>query len=124
MVKREAKIGYRLQGLEEKRQTTSQKQIYQFGKSIYSLLEELRTVEDQVLSILAGTRGHLDTIAVSEVRRFEREMLTFFQEEKAELRSRLSEGGKFTDELREELEAVIVEFRDRFLADNPEAKAA
>ena len=32
-------------------------------------------VEEQVVAIFAGTRGYLDTIAVKDVVRFEREML-------------------------------------------------
>jgi F-type H+-transporting ATPase subunit alpha len=34
-------------------------------------------VEEQVVVLLAGTRGHLDEIPVGDVRRFEKELLEF-----------------------------------------------
>src|SRR3954449_2948977 len=37
------------------------------------------SVQDQVISLYAGTRGHLDPVPVPDVRRFESELLTWFR---------------------------------------------
>src|SRR5258707_5478965 len=42
-------------------------------------------VEDQVVAIFAGTRGYLDTVAVSDVGRFESSMLSAIQSARPEL---------------------------------------
>ncbi|MGH9279608.1 MAG: F0F1 ATP synthase subunit alpha, partial [Acidimicrobiales bacterium] len=42
-------------------------------------------VEEQVISIYAGTRGHLDDIPVGDVRRFEDELLDFMRTRRPEL---------------------------------------
>src|SRR5438132_341346 len=42
-------------------------------------------VEEQVISLYAGTRGYLDPVAVAEVRRFEIELLTWFRTRHADI---------------------------------------
>jgi F-type H+-transporting ATPase subunit alpha len=68
-------------------------------------------VEEQVVSIFAGTRGYLDDIPVADVRRFETELLDFMR----------SRNGSLLDELRtsgvpESLCDVITSFKSQFLA--------
>jgi F-type H+-transporting ATPase subunit alpha len=79
-------------------------------------------IEDQVLSILAGTGGALDTLKVSHVRRFEREIHRYFQEEVADVRSAIVEVGKISDELRAKIDAGFATVLERFVAENPDAK--
>ncbi len=81
-------------------------------------------VQDQVFSIIAGTRGHLDPIAVSHVRTFEAEMIRYFQEEASDVRDELAAASKLTDDLNQKIDSGIIAIRDRFLADNPEAATA
>jgi F-type H+-transporting ATPase subunit alpha len=68
-------------------------------------------VEEQVVSIFAGTRGHLDDIPVNEVRRFERELLEFMR----------TRHGSLLDELRtgavpDALGDAIGAFKQEFVA--------
>ncbi len=42
-------------------------------------------VEKQVVSIYTGTKGYLDDIPVEDVRRFEREFLSFMEAEHADI---------------------------------------
>ena len=71
--------------------------------------------------LLLADREH--EIAVSHVREFEAELLRYFQEEQSDLRDQLATG-KYSDELRDAVDAAITSFRDRYLAEVPEAKAA
>src|SRR5436853_35456 len=66
----------------------------------YRLVELLKqplnspmAVEEQVVSIFAGTRGYLDDIPVADVRRFERELLEFMRTRNASLLDELRTGG-------------------------------
>ncbi len=47
-------------------------------------------VTDQVLSIYAGTSGHLDEVPVNRVREWEADFLTFMQDQKPEVRDQLA----------------------------------
>jgi F-type H+-transporting ATPase subunit alpha len=68
-------------------------------------------VVDQVLSIYAGTRGHLDEVKREEVADWEKGFLTFVREQAAELRSRLEETKALDDETERLLEAAIAEYK-------------
>ncbi len=50
-------------------------------------------VEEQVVSIFSGTKGYLDDIAVSDVGRFERELLEFMRSRHSGLLGDLRTGG-------------------------------
>jgi F-type H+-transporting ATPase subunit alpha len=50
-------------------------------------------VEEQVVSIFAGTNGYLDDIPVSDVRRFEAELLDYMRTRKSELMSTIRSTG-------------------------------
>ncbi|HMO10238.1 MAG TPA: F0F1 ATP synthase subunit alpha [Actinotalea sp.] len=71
-------------------------------------------VQDQVAAIWAGTKGKLDAIPVSEVRRFEREMLEHLRRN-TEVLSSIAETGKLDEETEEALGAAIDEFAAGFL---------
>ncbi len=71
-------------------------------------------VFDQVLMIFAGTRGHLDKIAVGDVARWEVAFLTFMRDQKPEVREMLVEKNDMNDEIAEALEAAIAEFQPQF----------
>ena len=59
-------------------------------------------IEDQVVSIFAGTKGFLDDLPVSGVAAFEHEMLKHFRDEYSELLTEIKEG-VISDELAERL---------------------
>ncbi len=69
-------------------------------------------VEEQVVSIWAGTRGHLDGIDVSDVGRFESELLDWFQTRHAEVLADISASGKIADE--DAFDASIAAFAEQF----------
>src|SRR5487761_2128431 len=54
-------------------------------------------VEEQIVSIYAGTRGWLDTVPVSDVRRFEAELMTTFRAQHADLLEQIRSKGTLPD---------------------------
>ncbi|WP_221585737.1 F0F1 ATP synthase subunit alpha [Microbacterium sp. G2-8] len=66
-------------------------------------------VEDQVVSIWAGTNGKLDTIEVEDVLRFERELLEYMRRN-TEVLTKLRESGKLEDDVVADMEAAIDKF--------------
>ncbi len=66
---------------------------------------------DQVLSIYAGTRGHLDDVKRDEVASWEASFLTFVKDQVPELRNRIIESNELDDESERQLEAAIAEFK-------------
>ncbi|SDS30669.1 F0F1 ATP synthase subunit alpha [Paraoerskovia marina] len=71
-------------------------------------------VEDQVVSIWAGTNGHLDDVPVEDVRRFESEYLDHLRRSTSVLTD-IASTGKLEDSTTEALVASIDEFRQGFL---------
>ncbi|MBI3468128.1 MAG: F0F1 ATP synthase subunit alpha [Planctomycetes bacterium] len=71
-------------------------------------------VTDQVLSIYAGTHGHLDQIPASQVSRWEQEFLRFMREQKSEVRNRIMETRKLDAQTEQLLEAAIREFQVQY----------
>ena len=69
-------------------------------------------VEEQVVSIWAGTRGHLDGVALEDVRRFEAELLDWFRTREAEQLAAVAETGKVADE--DAFEAAVAAFAEQF----------
>jgi F-type H+-transporting ATPase subunit alpha len=72
-------------------------------------------VEDQVISIFAGTRGFLDDLPVEQVLPFEEGLLKFIKSNKPEIRQELSDKKEISKELEEKLRAAIKEFKDTFV---------
>jgi F-type H+-transporting ATPase subunit alpha len=68
---------------------------------------------DQVMSIYAGTQGHLDDVPRSDVSRWETAFLTFVRERKPELRAGLEKEQKLTAKLEADLQAAIAEFKEK-----------
>jgi F-type H+-transporting ATPase subunit alpha len=71
-------------------------------------------VEEEVVSIWAGTSGELDSVAVEDVRKFEAEFLDYLRREKSGLLEAIRETGKFADETRAGLEEAINTFKQQF----------
>ncbi len=71
-------------------------------------------VEKQVISIFAGTSGLIDDIPVSEVRRFEADLLAWFEGRHAGMLDQIRETGQLPDE--ELLRRAIEEFKTVFAA--------
>ncbi|HTT87835.1 MAG TPA: F0F1 ATP synthase subunit alpha, partial [Acidimicrobiales bacterium] len=71
-------------------------------------------VEDQVVVIYAGTNGWVDDIPVSEVRRFESEMLAFLHANHADLLAGIRSTGAAPDEA--DLKKALEAFKGSFVA--------
>ena len=76
-------------------------------------------VEEQVVSIFAGTKGYLDDIAVSDVRRFESELLDHMRARHGSVLSDLR-----TKKVGDDLGAIVQAFKDGFVAANAAARKA
>ncbi|MCA2241121.1 MULTISPECIES: F0F1 ATP synthase subunit alpha [Mycobacterium] len=73
-------------------------------------------VEEQVISIFLGTGGHLDSVPVEDVRRFETELLDHMRASEEKILSGIRDTQKLSDEAAEELEKVINNFKKGFAA--------
>lgn len=70
----------------------------------------------EVLSIFAGINGFLDSIDVSEVQTYEKQMLAFFDSDKKDLLAEIATGKKMSQELQDKLKAALGEFEKRYKA--------
>ncbi|WP_432520917.1 F0F1 ATP synthase subunit alpha [Kineococcus sp. SYSU DK006] len=72
------------------------------------------SLEEQVVSIWAGTTGQLDSIEVSDVSRFEREFLDHVKREHPDLMAGIRESKQFSDGAKEELKKAVDTFKQQF----------
>jgi len=79
-------------------------------------------IEKQVLVIFAGTNGYLDSIDVSEVERFQRDMLAFADTHSGALLHKIATKKAIDDEIREGLKKTLSEFKERFTAGTAAAR--
>jgi F-type H+-transporting ATPase subunit alpha len=93
---------------------TTQKMLAR-GSRLTELLKQPQfsplTVEEQVVSIFAGTRGYLDTIAVKDVVRFERELLSSIRAKNADILDAI----RTDKELKKETEAKLASALEQFV---------
>jgi F-type H+/Na+-transporting ATPase subunit alpha len=73
-------------------------------------------VEKEVLVIFAGTNGYLDAIDVSEIERFQRDLLAFADAHSGALLNKIATKKAIDDEIREGLKKTLSEFKERFTA--------
>jgi len=75
---------------------------------------EHATMEDQVISIFAGTHGFVDDLPVEAVRRFEQGLLVFVHERYAGVPQKIKASGVLDEETGRELTAALDEFKKGF----------
>jgi F-type H+-transporting ATPase subunit alpha len=73
-------------------------------------------VVDQVLTIYAGTKGHLDDVPIAEVRAWEEGFLGFVRQHKPGLWKTLDERKDVSAEVEAEIVSAIKEFKGRYAA--------
>ncbi|MFP4168394.1 MAG: F0F1 ATP synthase subunit alpha [Desulfonatronovibrionaceae bacterium] len=73
-------------------------------------------VEEQVVSLFAGTKGYMDDLEVEQVSKFERELLEFLRNQKPEVLSEIREKEDMDDEMAKKVGAAIDEFKKGFKA--------
>src|SRR6266540_774807 len=71
------------------------------------------SVENQVISIFAGTNGYLDDVPVNKVRQFEEELLEYVKREQAQIQRDIVAKGKLDDELTAELKKMLAAFKSK-----------
>lgn len=79
------------------------------------------SVAEQVISIYAGTNGHLDDVAVKEVQRFEKELLQYVHDKHSSLISDLTATPALSDEITERIVAAVKEFKTVYKPATPAA---
>ncbi|AEH11122.1 MULTISPECIES: F0F1 ATP synthase subunit alpha [Protofrankia] len=72
------------------------------------------SVEREVVSIWAGTTGHLDEVPIGDIRRFESEFLEFVERTQPGLFKTIRETGKLDDDTLAALEHLIAKFKTEF----------
>ena len=95
--------------------TVSQAQLdrgYRLTELLKQGLNSPLVVEEQVVLIWAGTRGHLDAVEVSDVNRFEVEVLNWFRTRHSDVLADIRASGKIADE--DAFDALVVAFAEQF----------
>ncbi|MGH3833054.1 MAG: F0F1 ATP synthase subunit alpha [Pseudonocardiaceae bacterium] len=78
-------------------------------------------VEEQVVSIFLGTRGHLDDVAVADVRRFEADFLTELRRHHQGILDAIRESKQFSSDTEQQLVDAVTEFKKQFAAEDGSA---
>jgi F-type H+/Na+-transporting ATPase subunit alpha len=88
------------------------------GQRLMELLKqgqgEPYPVEQEVAAIFLGTFGHLDSVPVEDVRRFESEFLEHLQRNGSEILSEIRDTGKLEDDNQKRLADAVAEFKKSF----------
>jgi F-type H+-transporting ATPase subunit alpha len=71
-------------------------------------------VEEQVVSIYAGTNGFLDAIPVNRVTDYEEQMLSYMRHEHGAVLKDIASTGKFEDDVRDKVKAALETFAKQF----------
>ncbi|TWF78787.1 ATP synthase F1 subcomplex alpha subunit [Pseudonocardia hierapolitana] len=90
------------------------------GARLVELLKQAQyqpfPVEEQVVSIFLGTRGHLDSVPVADVRRFETDFLDHVRRNHDGIFGEIRDTGKLSDELADRIADVVKGFKQEFTA--------
>jgi F-type H+/Na+-transporting ATPase subunit alpha len=88
------------------------------GERLVELLKQPQNhpmpVEQQVVSIFLGTKGHLDSVPTGDVRRFETEFLDHVRGSHEDILDEIRESKKLSDDVAEKLTDVINDFKKGF----------
>ncbi|HZU49936.1 MAG TPA: F0F1 ATP synthase subunit alpha [Mycobacterium sp.] len=97
----------------------TQKQLNR-GERLVELLKQPQNqpmpVEEQVISIFLGTGGHLDSVPVEDINRFESEFLDHVRSSEEGILKEIRESREFSDELADKVTEVVNEFKKGFAA--------
>ncbi len=79
-------------------------------------------VEEQVVSIFLGTRGHLDDVAVADVRRFESDFLTTVRSHHQGILDTIRDTKQFSEDTEQQVVDAVTEFTKQFATENGSAQ--
>ena len=71
-------------------------------------------VEDQVVAIFLGTKGHLDSVPVEDVQRFEAEFLEHVKATNGDLLEEIRSSKKLSEEAEDKLASIVDDFKKGF----------
>jgi F-type H+-transporting ATPase subunit alpha len=90
------------------------------GERLVELLKQRQyqpmPVEEQVVSIFLGTGGHLDSVPVEDVRRFETELLDHMRASEEKFLAGIRDSQKLSEEGENQLTEIIKNFKKGFAA--------
>ncbi|OBH01265.1 MULTISPECIES: F0F1 ATP synthase subunit alpha [unclassified Mycobacterium] len=90
------------------------------GERLVELLKQRQyqpmPVEEQVVSIFLGTGGHLDSVPVEDVRRFETELLDHMRASEEKFLAGIRDSQKLSEEGENQLTEIIKKFKKGFAA--------
>ncbi len=69
---------------------------------------------EQVMSLFAGTRGHLDDVPIKAVSQWEKDYLQFIRDKHSSLLTEITDKGDLTDEITQRILGVIKEFKSGY----------
>ncbi|MGH3823219.1 MAG: F0F1 ATP synthase subunit alpha [Pseudonocardiaceae bacterium] len=96
---------------------TSRRQLER-GARLTELLKQAQyapvSVEEQVVSIFLGTRGHLDDVAVTDVRRFESDFLTDIRRHHSDILDTIRESKQFSEDTEKQVVDAVTAFKKQF----------
>ena len=88
------------------------------GARLYELLKQPQyspvPVEQQVLTIFLGTKGHYDDVPIEDTARFNAELLEHIRHKHDDILAEIRETGKWSDELAERVVSITAEFKKSF----------
>jgi len=94
------------------------------GARLYEVLKQPQyspvPVEQQVLTVWLGTKGHFDDVPVEDVGRFNQELLESIRHKHDDILAEIRDKGKWTDELAERVAAAAAEFKKSFTTSSGE----
>ncbi|MHA7649513.1 F0F1 ATP synthase subunit alpha [Mycobacterium sp. ML4] len=103
---------------------TSKKQLSR-GERLVELLKQPQfsplPVEEQVVSIFLGTGGHLDSVPVEDVKRFEAELLDHMRASEEKFLEGIRSSGKLGEDDEQKLTEIINKFKKGFAATGGES---
>jgi F-type H+/Na+-transporting ATPase subunit alpha len=81
-------------------------------------------VEKQVLILFAGTNGYVDDLPVDQCRPFEAELYRYTENTHPGILTEIREKKAIDDQLKERIQALLKEFKERFVAERGKAARA
>jgi F-type H+-transporting ATPase subunit alpha len=72
------------------------------------------SLAEQVVSIFAGTQGHLDDLPVNDVLRFEKDLMKHIHGEFPEVLKEMTDTGELSSDLSGTLSKIITDFKTQF----------
>ena len=97
------------------------------GRRLVELLKQSQyeplSVEHQVLILFAGARGYLDSVAVTDMADYEKQLFEFIEVRHAGIMQTLNEQKKMDDQLETDIANAVKEFTEQFTASRKGAAA-